>query len=126
MRLGLTQQLRAEQRQVQSPQMIQAMQVLQCPMAELRDQIDQELQENVFLEVRDDRDDADEGGRVAEAERSPETKERDEAAELWNELENLERRSDPGGIRPTRMSDDEADRRLDALYNAPDHAMSLP
>ena len=54
MRLGLTQQLRTEQRLVQSPQMIQAMQVLQLPLLELKDQIDQELQENVFLERKDE------------------------------------------------------------------------
>ena len=36
-RLGLTQNLRAEQRLVQSPQMIQAMQILQTPLLELTD-----------------------------------------------------------------------------------------
>ena len=46
MRLGLTQSLRAEQRLIQSPQMIQAMQVLQLPLIELKDQVEQELQEN--------------------------------------------------------------------------------
>lgn len=119
MRLGLTQQLRPEQRLVQSPQMIQAMQVLQCPMAELRDQIDHELQENVFLEVRDDREDLDGRPETAEAPRH------DEAQELWSELDRLERRTDTGGVRPTRVSDDEADRRLEALYNTPDHGISL-
>ena len=54
MRLGLTQSLRTEQRLIQSPQMIQAMQVLQMPLIELKDQIDQELQENVFLERKDE------------------------------------------------------------------------
>ena len=54
MRLGLHQSLRAEQRLIQSPQMIQAMQVLQLPLLELKDQIDQEPQENVFLERKDE------------------------------------------------------------------------
>ena len=54
MRLGLTQSLRAEQRLIQSPQMIQAMQVLQLPLIELKDQVEQELQENVFLERKDE------------------------------------------------------------------------
>ncbi len=40
MRLGLTQSLRTEQRLVQSPQMIQAMKILQCPMQDLLEQID--------------------------------------------------------------------------------------
>ena len=39
MRLGLTQSLRTEQRLIQSPQMIQAMQVLQLPLLELKDQL---------------------------------------------------------------------------------------
>ena len=43
MRLGLSQVLRAEQRLVQSPQMIQAMQVLQYPLLELRDRVEKEM-----------------------------------------------------------------------------------
>ncbi len=54
MRLGLTQNLRAEQRLIQSPQMIQAMQVLQYPLFELKDRIDQELMDNVFLDIKED------------------------------------------------------------------------
>ena len=50
----LDERSRTEQRLVQSPQMIQAMQILQCPMMELRDQVEHELQENVFLEVKED------------------------------------------------------------------------
>ena len=56
MRLGLSQSLRTEQRLVQSPQMIQAMKILQCPMQELQEQIEQELDENVLLEVVEDQD----------------------------------------------------------------------
>ena len=40
-----------EQRLIQSPQMIQAMQVLQLPLLELSERIEQELTENPFLEV---------------------------------------------------------------------------
>ena len=40
-----------EQRLIQSPQMIQAMQVLQLPLLELSERIEQELNENPFLEV---------------------------------------------------------------------------
>ena len=120
MRLGLTQSLRAEQRLVQSPQMIQAMQVLQCPMAELRDQIDQELQENVFLEVKDDRENANQTDGPAQ-----DDDRRDEDAELWNELDRLERRTEGSRSLSPRASDDDMERRMDALYNAPDHGMSL-
>ena len=126
MRLGLTQQLRAEQRMVQSPQMIQAMQVLQCPMAELLDHIDQELQENVFLEVKEEGEDTAE--RAAEDQRSDDRTDSDDAtAQLWSELESLERRTEgSGAARGPAMSDEESDRRLDALYNTPANALSLP
>lgn len=50
MRLEYTQNLRLEQRLVQSPQMIQAMQVLQLTTPELLERIDTELEENPFLE----------------------------------------------------------------------------
>ncbi|MCH2101030.1 MAG: RNA polymerase factor sigma-54 [Planctomycetes bacterium] len=50
MRLEYTQNLRLEQRLVQSPQMIQAMQVLQLTTPELLDRIDAELEDNPFLE----------------------------------------------------------------------------
>ena len=69
MRLGLTQSLRTEQRLVQSPQMIQAMQVLQLPLLELKDHVEQEPQENVFLERRDEADRGD--GAPATAEQVP-------------------------------------------------------
>ncbi len=55
-RLGLTQQLRTEQRLIQSPQMIQAMKILQCPMHDLLEQIEEELSENVFLEIVEESD----------------------------------------------------------------------
>ena len=101
MRLGLTQQLRAEQRMIQSPQMIQAMQVLQCPMAELIDHIDQELQENVFLEVKEEGEGEGEGGETnAEPDRADDRKDADDlTAELWNELDNLERRTEGSAAR---------------------------
>jgi RNA polymerase sigma-54 factor len=51
MRLEYTQNLRLEQRLVQSPQMIQAMQVLQLTTPELLDRIEAELEDNPFLET---------------------------------------------------------------------------
>lgn len=51
MRLEYQQSLRMEQRLIQSPQMIQAMQILQLTTPELLDRIEAELEENPFLEV---------------------------------------------------------------------------
>lgn len=53
MKLGLSQSARLEQRLVQSPQMIQAMQILQLSGLDLLDRIQQELVENPFLEVEE-------------------------------------------------------------------------
>ena len=118
MRLGLTQHIRAEQRLVQSPQMIQAMQVLQCPMAELSDRVEQELQENVFLEEIQE--------RPKDEQQQDERTDRDGEVDLWQELERLERRSE--GTRPVgpRGSEEDGERRLEALYNTPAGAISLP
>ena len=107
MRLGLTQSLRTEQRLVQSPQMIQAMQVLQCPMMELKDQIEAELQENVFLEIpTDEREERTAG----EAEPSREATDAPAEGELSlderlqnqyaSEVEQLEARSERGSRAP--------------------------
>lgn len=59
MRLEYTQNLRLEQRLVQSPQMIQAMQVLQLTTPELLDRIDSELEDNPFLESGAEREESD-------------------------------------------------------------------
>jgi RNA polymerase sigma-54 factor len=123
MRLGLSQSLRTEQRLVQSPQMIQAMQILQTPLLELKDQIEQELQENVFLEVKDDQDEDRDAAVVTPA---LEEKLQRQFAE---QIEQLEQRTSPmtrglgagGG-----SSADEEDKKQSALNNTPGHDLSLP
>ncbi|GAB4159677.1 MAG: RNA polymerase factor sigma-54 [Planctomycetota bacterium] len=127
MRLGLTQSLRTELRQVQSPQMIQAMQILQTPLLELKDQIEQEMQENVFLEVAEEqeqrRTDAEEG-----AEQVPSLEDRLQR-EYAEEIEQLEARLGTAGSArssgPNWVAADE-DPKLAALYNTPGPGVSLP
>ena len=51
MKLGLHQSARMEQRMIQSPQMIQAMQILQLSSQDLTERVEQELSENPFLEM---------------------------------------------------------------------------
>ena len=63
MRVGLSQTARMDQRLIQSPQMIQAMQILQLSALELETRIAQELEENPFLQVK-------EGEEAEEAERA--------------------------------------------------------
>lgn len=134
MRLGLTQNLRTEQRLVQSPQMIQAMQVLQYPLLELMDRIDQELQENVFLEVPEgestestnDVDVSQKDGK-ADPDMEPVYEKLDNSTESDTTFETLElleqRSSDLGGSRISRG--DEEDSRIQLLMNTPGPSETL-
>jgi len=124
MRLGLSQSLRAEQRLMQSPQMIQAMQVLQLPLLELKDQIEQELQENVFLERVDE---ADRQAEAAMSSEAPQSLEDRLQREFSGEIEQLEARLEPSWrSRQGSYQGDEEDQKLDALQNAPGPGTSLP
>ncbi len=121
MRLGLSQSLRAEQRLMQSPQMIQAMQILQTPLLELKDQIEQELQENVFLELKED---PAESEPQQEAPLALEDKLQREFAE---QLDQLEQRVGTGPRNGSGSgSFDDEDKKQSALNNTPGHGISLP
>lgn len=120
--------MRAEQRLVQSPQMIQAMQVLQLPLMELKDQIEQELQENVFLERKDESDRPEPGqGDAAASEPAPEAPYEDKLQrEFAAEIEHLEARSEPNWRQRTGgMAGEDEDKKLEALANTPGRATSL-
>ena len=126
MRLGLTQNLRTEQRLVQSPQMIQAMQILQCPMLELKDQIEHELEENVFLEISDERDreDGPTDSQPSDGEDEGLSLEDKLQRQYAAELEQLELRSSRVG-KVSREGAEESERRLELLNNAPELQSSL-
>jgi len=125
MRLSLSQTPRLEQRLVQSPQMIQAMQILQTPLLELKDQIEQEMQENVFLELKEEHED----DRQAPAE-LPSGLEEKLQRQFAEQLDQLEQRMAPmprtGSGHGGGSSSDEEDRKQAALNNAPGHDLSLP
>lgn len=129
MRLGLTQSLRAEQRLVQSPQMIQAMQVLQLPLLELKHQVEQELEENEFLERKDEGEvEASEASAAAaDGERPPEPPVEDRLQrELSTEIDQLEARLEPSWRqRQGSYSGDEEDKKSEALANTPGRTTSL-
>jgi RNA polymerase sigma-54 factor len=120
-----------EQRLVQSPQMIQAMQILQLSGLDLVERVEQELVENPFLEVVEEpagegeTGDA-EGPATAPAEVGAEPAERvdraeraelDERAGVEQEFERLREYEDEPR---TRTLDTEAsDRKQEAMQNAP-------
>lgn len=106
--------------------MIQAMQILQCPMMELKDQIEHELEENVFLEIAEqERDDPppDRSPADNEAETGLSLEEKLQS-EYAAELDQLESRNS-GVSKAPRGSSEESDRRLEVLQNTPDLAGSL-
>jgi RNA polymerase sigma-54 factor len=119
--------MRAEQRLVQSPQMIQAMQVLQLPLMELKDQIEQELQENVFLERKDEADRPDPGAAAADAQPAETPYEDRLQREFATEIEQLESRNDSSwrNRSGSGAGGEEEDKKLEALANTPGRATSL-
>ncbi|HEB52256.1 MAG TPA: RNA polymerase sigma-54 factor, partial [bacterium] len=135
MRLGLTQSLRTEQRLIQSPQMIQAMQVLQLPLIELKDQVEQELQENVFLERQDDAerseagaaepDAADPGAAERESKTDDDPYEDPLQREFEAEIDQLEARVEPSWRQRSSFNGDDEDKKLEALQNTPGRSTSL-
>ncbi len=115
MKLGLHQSARMEQRLLQSPQMIQAMQILQLSAADLEERIEQELTENPFLELKDGA--SEEGAGEGPADGAAQSA----AENALAELEALDR--DRRNQEPSRTSfDGDADRKLEAMQNTP----SLP
>ncbi|MEC8510620.1 MAG: RNA polymerase factor sigma-54 [Planctomycetota bacterium] len=119
MKLGLHQSARLEQRLIQSPQMIQAMQILQLPLLDLSERIEQELMENPFLEVAEPEASgaSEEGGSaVAEA---------DGGAESMLEMFERIERDHGDGSRARVASAEEGDRKYEAMLNAPEGAMTF-
>lgn len=123
MRLGLNQSVRLDQRLVQSPQMIQAMKILQLGALDLQERVDQELVENPMLEEEgngppeEGAPEAPASTATSEAEKSLEV----DAAAVDSMLDDLERieRDFSDGTRATAGDGDEGDRKLAALANAP-------
>src|SRR6184192_3710203 len=138
MRLSFGQELRQVQKQVLAPRMIQSMEILQLPIMALQERIEQELQENPVLELKE----SDEDGTPAEAEAAPAaTEERDPGSEElvidesgdneldfdrlealsrdWEDHFNEEHRPSRNGM------DEEGDKKHDAMQNMPSRPQSL-
>src|SRR5438132_13335240 len=77
MRLDTTMTQRMDQRMILAPRMIQSMEILQLPIMALQERIQQELQENPVLELKDSTED----GASTETEAAPAAEEKDPASE---------------------------------------------
>ena len=131
MKLGLNHHARMEQRLVQSPQMIQAMQILQMSSLDLVERIEQELLENPLLELDD--------GQRATTEEPPSTepsegtasdgegdgRDQRELDSVRDEYDRYERDLEDIRRRTTGSEGDDGDRKLEALANTPERPQSL-
>src|SRR5713226_3390046 len=79
MRLDTTMTQRMDQRMILAPRMIQSMEILQLPIMALQERIQQELQENPVLELKDTNE---EGGAGDETDSDGELVQTAEAEEM--------------------------------------------
>lgn len=128
MNLNLHLGQRLEQRQILAPRMIQSMEILQLPVMALEERIQQELEDNPALELREPtaEDFLDAPGDAPALDERPDA---DDAAREFNRLEAFERGLDEPlyeDHRPSRSFVDEAgERKLEAMANAPSRPQSL-
>jgi RNA polymerase sigma-54 factor len=140
MSMNLGQRMSMDQRMILAPRMIQSMEILQLPIMALQEKIQQELQENPFLESRETSDEAPAAADEEVADPVVEEKAADPDGELvineqagdeldFNRLEALSRDWEDHfneEHRPSRNGmDEEGDKKHDAMQNMPSRPMSL-
>lgn len=133
MQLGQSLALRTDQRQILTPRMIQSMEILQMPLTQLEERIEQELASNPVLELREPEPDdrptdeppprepvtplTTDGQRITEADF-------ERLRRIADYLENEE--WSPSYAPRSRVADDgERDGKLDALSNTADRSGNL-
>jgi RNA polymerase sigma-54 factor len=116
-----------DQRLQQSPQMIQAMQILQLSSLDLEDRIQQELVENPFLEVAEPGSEGGAGDDDASLVPPPsnEVVEDQGVSTMREELERYERDFDDGTRRTRTGSSEDGDKKQEAMANTPDVEQTL-
>ena len=134
--------MRQELRQLLTPRMIQSMEILQLPLMALEERIDQELENNPVLEMRENEPEADADGELPKApeiidegreeSRPMVLKENSNGAEDFDRLskiseyfENEEFQTNSGNFRQSSGSDGERDKKLDAMNNTAARGISL-
>src|SRR4051794_30754858 len=89
MRLSFGQELRLVQKQVLAPRMIQSMEILQLPIMELQERIEQEIQENPVLDLQEEDGDLPEPSLEAQPE-NPDAPSEEERELVVDENKNNE------------------------------------
>jgi RNA polymerase sigma-54 factor len=110
-----------EQRLLQSPQMIQAMQILQLSTLDLQDRVEQELLENPLLERKDGPEESGDDTRDS----APTAEEANQLAALDAVLARHEHDKWDPALRSRRGTLEESDKRHEALQNTPSPYHSL-
>ena len=143
--MQLTQSLsmRPELRQLLTPRMIQSMEILQLPLAALEERIEQELQSNPVLEIRegesepdlipDDKDSVDSQKQeysenehvLVVKENSDQSEDFQRLAKLSEYLENEEFATNASHYRQASSYDGERDKKLDAMNNTAARGVTL-
>lgn len=136
MRLSFGQEMRLAQKQVLAPRMIQSMEILQLPIMALQERIEQEMQENPVLDLRENETDFEEQPAEAEDPNAPADGERelvvDDSSNSEDDFERLMNMDEewPGHFedRPSISRggmEEEAGRKHDAMANMVARAESL-
>src|SRR5205809_5402591 len=148
MQLSQSMGVRMEQRQLLTPRMIQSMEILQLPLMALEERIEQELQNNPVLEVREggETEGAEESGNAetitepvngriedfSEAERPMVVKENSDQSEdferlakISDYLENEDFANPTGSNFRVSSYDGERDKKLDAMNNTAARGITL-
>ncbi len=136
--------MRTEMRQLLTPRMIQSMEILQLPLMALEERIEQELENNPVLEIREPENEPgtsngegqpEEHGRgedMSEDERALVVKENsgqsedfDRLTKLSDYLENEEFGTNAGNFRQAATYDGERDKKQDAMNNTAARGITL-
>jgi RNA polymerase sigma-54 factor len=134
MQISQSTSMRQDMRQLLTPRMIQSMEILQLPLMALEERIEQEMQSNPVLEIRDPELDLtvpqatnDTEGNTeeySEGEKALVVKENSDSSEDFDRLtrisdylENEEFSTNGGNFRQGATYDGERDKKLDALNN---------
>ncbi len=121
MRLDTSQQLRMQQKLILAPRMIQSMEILQLPVLELQERIQQELQENPVLEIAEKVKEEAPAAEPPAAEEKPEPEVDYAEAEYDNWEKNYTERTN----RSQNGLDDDNERKHDVMQNMPSRGISL-
>jgi RNA polymerase sigma-54 factor len=124
--LGLSLQQRLSQQLRLAPQIIQSIEILQLPAMDLKELVENELQENEMLEVEEAPPDP--AGKVAESPPREDDGGDDEAADVFDRLEALAEvdRGSRGRNRGGAAAEEATDRKWEAMQNtaAPEESLA--